>query len=925
MNRTCVALWMAASAWWTTGVARSEGIALEEFEDAPALAQWELLLGAQASIETRAPYVRSGRGSLKLILPINRNVWDEWNGIANYKLQVTLAPSCISLWVFPVNTIAISLFAWDADGTYADWSIPNLKMGEWNQVTCFVRDAAISPVKENSNRELDDIRGINIGEHKLTTWVGVRDPSKPVVCYIDDLRAVSFDRDVTGESRGSKQPRVDVKAIQGKRRNVESKCAALRKLIAGKKKELGEAAYGRAALAVAERFLRIESPDKVSQKKLTEARVDLDRCSLILEEAIADRKRGKDLKVPVRDMRNITVRGANFRSKDKPLMMLGPVGWSEMWEEIRGVEELGFNVIDDETAGTIGKFQATMQAPGTFGVQDSFFDKERAYPLLNGWKLLVDRGTKLALCFNPERWYVPAWLHQVHPELKPDGTWRGEGFRDYPQESPAIRNLLQKYYQGIIPLTKSSPSLLLYWLTNEPTYWSHTPRYLDLFRQHLHEKYRSVEALNEVWRTGYGDFERVNFPGKENQAAWYDWNEFHFQEVSGFFAWQRSQVKSHAPGALTSNKPIAEHLYMEAFTDAVGIDFEGQAMLYDVPGCDSSVHYSFQNPTGWLVRSGVLLYDFWKSVAPEKPLANLEFHFLEANPPMEYSVDRNETMRYVQSALWQQYLHGIRLLTFWWWRDSKNSGRYSPVTGQPTALYATAKASLDLRRLADHLSLFPPRPEVVVYYSKPSLFLNGPSHMGTLTDVYTGLFFLDNAVGFVTDKMILEGLDKKVRTVVIPEATHVSEEVYRVFVEFAQQGGRLVVVGSSSFGYDATNRQRDTSELNAMRRVRWTETGRSAQEYWRTFHNLLKEDRVRRPIQITDARGQPVWEIESRTVERGGKYVTYLINMSRTPKKVFLKANGPVCRIVDLIAEALVPYSSFVMQPFEVKFLEITQ
>jgi hypothetical protein len=170
------------------------------------------------------------------------------------------------------------------------------------------------------------------------------------------------------------------RALDKTREAVVAECAVLQTLIDQARSAGRDTAYPRAALAVVKRVLRFEwvklqgfehilgQPSKkveLPQIEL-EPSVDLRRCLGILHNAIADMKRGKELKVPTPSMKGLTIKGAHFYSGKDPVMLNGPLGWTHMWDDLDDVLELGFNVMDDQVASSATEFRAVMMKPGTW-------------------------------------------------------------------------------------------------------------------------------------------------------------------------------------------------------------------------------------------------------------------------------------------------------------------------------------------------------------------------------------------------------------------------------------------------------------------------------------------------------------------------------------------------------------------------------
>ena len=722
------------------------------------------------------------------------------------------------------------------------------------------------------------------------------------------------------------------------RQAVLDKIVVLQRMVERAASAGGDTAYPRAALTVAKRMLRFESV-KQAENLFSEVSVDLQRCLGILDHAIVELKRGKVLKVPTPSMKSLRLQGADFYAGREPVMLNGPVGWIDMWDDLDEVLDLGFNVMDDEVAASATSFRVAMQRPGFEGEPEAFFQPETVHTTKRRWESLEAEDANVAFLFNPSICYMPDWVYELHPETKPNhalwwgkhatGGWWG-GYINAPLESPQMRKLWGTYYEGIVPSTKDDPRLLLYWLKNEPRYWSHTPRYLEMFRACLQEKYRSLETLNAAWGTSYETFAEIGWPQEDHKAGHYDWGTFHYDAVTEFFAWQRQQVKQAAPQALTSNKPQAPFMWLGTANEDVGIDYEAQAEIYEVPGFDST--QAFGDTTDivkWLVDGGSMLLDFWQSVAPHKPFANLEQHQMspgaaEDTPPLEYAQPAEVVFRYIQLTNWQQFFHGVRLNTFWFWFNKMEAGGHRPVTMQPTVLYANSKVALDLRRLAGDVTHFPAQSQIAIYFSKPSLLLDAGNYAPALRQVYAGLYFLDTPIGFVTDKMLSRGVDERIKLLVVPRAQYVADEVYQAIEAYALAGRQLVLVDATCLTRNEKHQPRQTAALLNLPNVRTLQSrDRDAQQYWQEFDHLFDACGVVRPIRIRDQAGRAVWKVESRTVAAGERRLVYLINMSREPRQVSLEMDGTIQRARDLITVEPVSTSALELKSFAVKFLEI--
>jgi hypothetical protein len=351
-----------------------------------------------------------------------------------------------------------------------------------------------------------------------------------------------------------------------------------------------------------------------------------------------------------------------------------------------------------------------------------------------------------------------------------------------------------------------------------------------------------------------------------------------------------------------------------------GIDFERQAEIMDLPGCDAS-----RNPTpgryafGW--RDATFLFDFYASVAPDKPQADLEYHYVH---------QPNVTPEYVRATYWQSYLHGLRLSTFWVWARGQlgegeaGAGMRHTAWSQPLVAWGTATSALDLRRLAQEASHFPPPAEVALYFSRPSLFLDERIYTRTLRETYEALFFLDAPVGFITDRMIREGKLAGVKLLVVPAANHVEPDVLDVVRRYARGDGRVTTIGEC-FGKDEF-----ASDHRPDRRPKGEHVTRiepsGPEGLSERLGPLLAEAEVARLVRCLRAGGGNAWAVECRSVRNDDGWLCSLLNLNRQATTVQLRIEGrPVARWQDLIGGKSGTQAELQLEPMVPLFLRIDE
>ncbi|NQT53724.1 hypothetical protein HQ576_16825, partial [bacterium] len=77
-----------------------------------------------------------------------------------------------------------------------------------------------------------------------------------------------------------------------------------------------------------------------------------------------------------------------------------------------------------------------------------------------------------------------------------------------------------------------------------------------------------------------------------------------------------------------------------------------------------------------------------------------------------------------------------------------------------------------------------------------------------------------------------------------------------------------------------------------------------AETLWPKCREALAKAGVKAPAEVVDADGKPVWGIEVRAAEVGGRRVVNLVNYRGEPQQVRLLVDGKPARGTDLIGLA---------------------
>ncbi len=217
---------------------------------------------------------------------------------------------------------------------------------------------------------------------------------------------------------------------------------------------------------------------------------------------------------------------------DKELMPVGAYYYPEHWDEghwerdIKKIAELGFEFTH------FAEFAWGKLEPEEGKYNFEWLDKCVSLAAANGLKIIMCTPTPTP----------PAWLTHKHPEIlivNEDGTKWQHGTRLHAnQNHPLYRKYIEKMVKTMAKRYGNDERIWGWQIDNEPHFgnlYDYSDYALDGFRQWLHEKYGSIDRLNEAWGTSfwsqqYNHFDQIEIPsdirGGSNPHAKLDFQRF---------------------------------------------------------------------------------------------------------------------------------------------------------------------------------------------------------------------------------------------------------------------------------------------------------------------------------------------------------------------------------------------------------------
>lgn len=440
------------------------------------------------------------------------------------------------------------------------------------------------------------------------------------------------------------------------------------------------------------------------------------------------------------------------------------------------------------------------------------------------------------------------WMVRKHPEIKHGARH----FTGYDIDSPLVRNWVEQLCAGMLPQLSAScgETPIVHLLANEPHFATRKGGWrvdgglsdvtMEKWVQWLKDKYKKIENLNDVYDADHVSFEQVLFDGVpprnrqigpwlRGTPVWYDWCRFNMDRVNDWFAFLKKTTQAHDGGrsAPVSIKTLGKSLSRN--TRDGGIDVEYLTKLQDVMGADLRVtprgatfygkhEEGVDQETGWLAYYAYewleqsMYLDFSKSICPEKPFYDSEWHGFGTVSWRHYSLSRE----YVRSALWLAFSHGMSMIQPWVWGRNADGSMKSghehigSLSTQPVAVDAYARVMKELNAHGDEVASFvPEKRELLVYYCEASA-IQDETYTKQLGEVYESLKLLNLSVGFTTPSEI-GTLDPKTQTVIVSPTPNISDAALAALKAF---NGKTVQVGES-FGKDEMGNPRKDADWRA--------------------------------------------------------------------------------------------------------------
>lgn len=547
---------------------------------------------------------------------------------------------------------------------------------------------------------------------------------------------------------------------------------------------------------------------------------------------------------------------------------------------------------------------------------------------------MAERGFPVDCLLGGE---VPRWLL----DTTPGSTQKGYGhYSDVVIDHPRVAQYWRGFFDHFMPGYCAYPSLFAVDMDNEPAYQGAAPLTLDNWRTWLQAKYHAIAGLNRAWGTDLTSFAaiqrypsmvspmtspwdraNVDFSQPGARGAHYDWCAFNEERVTDYYGNMVERIHAANPRVATHVKVMMSSYFMGSIESrgwglplsyhTEGTDPEALARKCDLLGGDweladlsqvekpnryfGSVPYALD----WITAG--LTADFLKSLAPQKPLYNSEFHAIEN---VDETSIKPGARDHIRTALWLAHLHGMSANLLWYWSrtlDGTAMGHGASwfsgsLLQQPWALQGYVEETLNLRRFVAPVIAFSRQPRPVrLLYSEASA-IQDVAYLDALRDSYEALNFVGVAIGLVTERQLAEsGVPPDTRLLVVPNARYVEDTTLTALRAARRRGVRIGVIGGQSLTCQPTGGARSGSAVSGAEVV----SIGSPQAHLAHFDRWIREAGIRRGLLAVGSDGAPAWGVEVRTAREGDRRLAYLVNLTRQTAQVSLRWTDPSPALQD--------------------------
>lgn len=473
-------------------------------------------------------------------------------------------------------------------------------------------------------------------------------------------------------------------------------------------------------------------------------------------------------------------------------------------------------------------------------------------------------------------------------------------FLPYLIDHPMVKKALRIYTQTVLYMIKDCKSVYEVSLLNEPSYdvrGGTGTYYIPEWQEYLEEKYGTIDALNKAYglddivsiilEKNYKSFAEVPMPAEsETSPFFYDWRCFNDEVLTRFIKEIFSYAREAAPDFKYHTKVMNYMRRNNIIELTYGTNYEMLKDTVDINGNDSIARDFTEDD--YRAEWTMLWYDFQTSLK-KATVANNENHVLKDTSEIDLG---EQWSPWINSQIWNGAVHRMGMSSIWLWDTSEANMPWGEIPHTNFAIRARdianlGKTTLDINRLAKEITAIQNvEPNTALLYSRTAEGYN-KSQSQRRSDAYAELLYNGQKVGFITDTTSDE--ISKYKLVVIPESTNVPETVLNNVLSYLKNGGRVLMLGDTSFKKDEHNTAHDEAIVNEIYSLA---TVVDVEDMKSGIASAVQEAGLDSLVLKDAETGEKIDKTEWAYAEYNGNIIVNILNYEWSDKRVKLEYKG---------------------------------
>ena len=453
--------------------------------------------------------------------------------------------------------------------------------------------------------------------------------------------------------------------------------------------------------------------------------------------------------------------------------------------------------------------------------EDELFDSDssKRRTIMKTFEEAAEKNIKVSLLLSPH--YFINELYDKYPDLELEGTSDYGGI-GYHVSHDVAKKAVKFHIETILPEALKYGSVSDICMVNEPWIVTNTNDYYKAeWAKHLESLYTTITNLNQHYGTFYKAFEDVPFPksGKQPTIQVYDYKQFNDRIMTEWIKFMSECVRK-----ITDIPIHVKSMQYVAWADessprwllGAGLDLEKISDYVTINGNDAELRFDLDEDETYseFITKKALQKSMWYELMlsiKEMPVFNSEDHII-ANGDKNYNDAHRKN---IGAEQWMSAIHGRSMAALWIWdRSLTRKETYESVMFRPDVVEQIGEVSLDLNRLANEVyAVMNTEAKIGILYSEASRVYQY-EHLNSMYKAFEACLFSGVKPGF-----FVESAPEKLHQydiVIIPSSQYVKKSVINELKTYAQNGGKIIIIGSNSLKYDEHKDLHNSTDVSAV-------------------------------------------------------------------------------------------------------------